>query len=131
MPPPARDHKKKGVSPGLSGHGPGIITDGGKREKGKEMEKYLETVKGEKEGHELVLFALSTCGWCRKARNFLDENKLTYRYVYVDLLEGDAQREVFEEVKRHNPRKTFPTLVVDGEEVIAGFNEDRYREALL
>ena len=95
------------------------------------MEQYLETVQGENEGHDLLLFALSTCGWCRKARNFLEENKLTYRYVYVDLLEGDAQKEVFEEVKRRNPRKTFPTLVVDGEEVIAGFNEDKYREVLL
>ncbi len=95
------------------------------------MDEYLETVKGEKEDHDLLLFALSTCGWCRKARNFLEENKLTYRYVYVDLLEGDAQREVFEEVKKRNPRRTFPTLVVDGEEVIAGFNEDRYREVLL
>ncbi len=51
--------------------------------------------------------------------------------MYVDLLEGDAQKEVFEEVKTRNPRKTFPTLLVDGEEVIAGFNEDKYKESLL
>ena len=95
------------------------------------MEEYLEVVEGENKGHDLLLFALSTCGWCRKARNFLDENKLAYRFVYVDLLEGDAQKEVFEEVKKRNPRKTFPTLIVDGVEVIAGFNEDRYKGALL
>jgi glutaredoxin len=94
-------------------------------------EEYLEIVEGEEGEHELVLFALSTCGWCRKARTFLDENKLKYRYVYVDLLEGDAQKEVFEEVKTHNPRKTFPTLLVDSEDVIAGFNEDKYKESLL
>jgi len=94
-------------------------------------EEYLEIVEGEDGDHEIVLFALSTCGWCRKARNFLNENGLKYRFVYVDLLEGDAQKEVFEEVKTHNPRKTFPTLVVDGEKVIAGFNEDRYKESLL
>ena len=51
--------------------------------------------------------------------------------MYVDLLEGEAQKEVFEEVKTRNPRKTFPTLIVDGEEVIAGFNEDKYKESLL
>ena len=95
------------------------------------MEEYLEIVEGEKGDHDLLLFALSTCGWCRKARNFLDGNNLAYRYVYVDLLEGDTQKEVFEEMKRRNPRKTFPTLVVDGEEVIAGFNEDKYSEVLL
>jgi glutaredoxin-like protein NrdH len=95
------------------------------------IEEYLELVEGEDGKHELVLFALSTCGWCRKARTFLDDNKLKYSYVYVDLLQGDAQKEVFEEVKKRNPRKTFPTLVVDDEEVLAGFNEDRYKEALL
>jgi glutaredoxin-like protein NrdH len=95
------------------------------------IEEYLEIVEGDQNSRELVLFALSTCGWCRKARNFLDENNLKYRYVYVDLLQGDAQKEVFEEVKTRNPRKTFPTLVINGEEVIAGFNEDKYKEALL
>ncbi|OFW57770.1 MAG: hypothetical protein A2W01_04935 [Candidatus Solincola sediminis] len=95
------------------------------------MDEYLETVEGEKDDHDLCLFALSTCAWCRKARNFLDENKLHYRYVYVDLLEGESQKKVFEEVSKYNPRRTFPTLVVDGGEVIAGFNEDKYREALL
>lgn len=95
------------------------------------VEQYLERVEGKNSEHDLVLFALSTCGWCRKARNFLEENGLSYRYVYVDLMEGDAQKEVFEEVKARNPRRTFPTLVVDGKEVIAGFNEEKYREVLL
>ena len=94
-------------------------------------EDYLEVVEGENGEHDLILFALSTCGWCRKARTFLNDNNLKYRYVYVDLLEGDAQKEVFEEVKARNPRKTFPTLVVNSDEVIAGFNEDRYKETLL
>jgi glutaredoxin-like protein NrdH len=95
------------------------------------MDEYLELVEGEKKDHDLLLFALSTCGWCRKARNFLDENKIQYRFVYVDLLEGEPQKIVFEEVTKHNPRKTFPTLVVDGGEVIAGFSEERFRESLL
>lgn len=95
------------------------------------MEEYAEKVEGDKSDHDLLLFALSTCGWCRKARTFLNDNSIAYKYVYVDLLEGDTQKEVFEEVKRLNPRRTFPTLVVDGEDVICGFNEDRYKEALL
>ncbi|MDY6793829.1 MAG: glutaredoxin family protein [Actinomycetota bacterium] len=95
------------------------------------LEQYLEVVEGDKNDRELLLFALSTCGWCRKARNFLNSNNFAYRYVYVDLLEGDSQKEVFEEFKKHNPRKTFPTLIVDEDEIIVGFNEDRYKEALL
>lgn len=94
-------------------------------------EEYLQQVEGESKNRDILLFALSTCGWCRKARNFLDGNNLAYRFVYVDLLEGDARREVFEELKKRNPRRTFPTLVLDGDEVVAGFSEEKYRQVLL
>jgi hypothetical protein len=37
-----------------------------------------------------------------------------------------------EEVSQHNPRKSFPTVVVqnDKTEVVIGFKEDRLREVL-
>lgn len=91
----------------------------------------LETVEGSKKGQDLVLYALSTCGWCKKARDFLAENDVAYRFVYVDLLEGDELDKVFSEVKRLNPKKTFPTLVIDDSDVVAGFNETEYKEKLL
>lgn len=88
-------------------------------------------VEGEKKDHEVTFYGLSTCGWCKKARNFLDENAIEYEFVYVDLLDGDAQKECMEEVVKHNPRKSFPTLVVDGSDVIVGFSEDKFKETLL
>ena len=56
--------------------------------------KCLEQVEGSKKDHDLVLYALSTCGWCKKARSFLGDNDIAYRFVYVDLLEGDERDEV-------------------------------------
>ncbi|MBK5093418.1 MAG: glutaredoxin family protein [Actinobacteria bacterium] len=93
--------------------------------------KSLEQVEGSKQDHDLVLYALSTCGWCKKARTFLGDNDVAYRFVYVDLLEGDELDQVFSEVKRLNPQKTFPTLVIDDEDVIIGFNDSTYTEKLL
>jgi len=78
-----------------------------------------------------VLFALSTCGWCRKARSFLDENSLAYRYVYVDELEGEEQKDCLERVTKYNPRRSFPTLVVDDNETLVGFDESEYKEKVL
>lgn len=91
----------------------------------------LEQVEGEKKERDLVLFALSTCGWCRKARTFLDENGLSYRYVYLDMLEGDEQKEVLDLASRWNPKKTFPTLVIDEEDKLVGFTDEEYRGKLL
>jgi len=91
----------------------------------------LEQVEGKNEEHDLVLYALSTCGWCRKARTFLDENDLAYRYVYLDLLEGDEQKDVLETASKYNPKRTFPTLVIDEDDRIVGFTDEEYRSKLL
>lgn len=91
----------------------------------------LQKVEGSRKDHDLVLFALSTCGWCRKAREFLDRNDVAYRYVYVDLLEGDEQNAILEEAFRWNPNRNFPTLVIDENDVVVGFNESAYKEKVL
>lgn len=79
----------------------------------------------------VTLYALSTCGWCRKTKRFLDGNDITYAVHDVDLLEGDEKEQIREEVARYNPRRSYPTLVVDdGAHVVVGYDEDKLREAL-
>ncbi len=79
---------------------------------------------------KVKLYALSTCGWCRKTKNFLNENNVVYDVVDVDLLSGEDRQEVMAEVQQWNPRRNFPTIVVDDKEVVVGFNEARLREVL-
>ena len=80
---------------------------------------------------KVMLYALSTCGWCKKAKAFLDEHQVVYKYVYVDKLEGEARDRVMAEVRRWNSHLSFPTIVIDeGKTVIVGFQEDRLREVL-
>ena len=75
-------------------------------------------------------FALSTCGWCKKTKRFLDTHNVNYEIDYVDLLSGAKKAGVMAEMERWNPRRTFPTVVVDDKEVVVGFKEDRLREVL-
>lgn len=79
---------------------------------------------------KVKLYALSTCGWCKKTRRFLDDHHVNYEYEYVDLMSGAEKARVMAEVDRWNPRRTFPTVVVDDKEVVVGFQEDRLREVL-
>jgi glutaredoxin len=88
----------------------------------------LTHVDGESRGR-ILLFALSTCVWCRKTRKLLDRSGVAYDYVYVDRLSGDARTEALEEMKRHNPLSSFPTVVIDGT-VISGHDPERLREVL-
>jgi glutaredoxin-like protein NrdH len=79
---------------------------------------------------KVKMFALSTCGWCRKTKRFLNENDVEYEFVDVDLLSGEERQQVMQEMQRWNPRRNFPTIVVDDAEVVVGFNESRLREVL-
>ena len=89
----------------------------------------MQHVEGQDKG-KLVLFALSTCGWCKKTRALIEDLNADYEYVYVDLLNGTEREEVVEMVKKWNPQVSFPTLVVNDSKTIVGFKEDEIKEAI-
>jgi len=86
-------------------------------------------VPGKNAKHKVTLYALSTCGWCRKTKELLDSNGVQYEYIDVDHCQGDERAEVTTKVRELNPRGSFPTVEVDGQ-VVAGYDEDRIRELL-
>jgi glutaredoxin-like protein NrdH len=76
----------------------------------------------------IKLFALSTCIWCKKARTLLDELKVDYYYLYVDLLEREDSENTKTEIRKWNPQCSFPTLVINESSCITGFDEKKIRE---
>ena len=85
-------------------------------------------VAGKNKG-DITLYALSTCVWCRKTKQFLEELGVEYHYVEVDLLQGEEKAKTTEEVKKLNPRCSFPTLSIN-DQCIVGFDEKKIEEAL-
>ena len=47
----------------------------------------------------------------------------------MDLLESEERKAILADVKKFNPRCSFPTIVI-GEKVIVGYKEDEIKEAL-
>ncbi len=89
----------------------------------------IEHVKGENKG-KIILYALSTCSWCKKTKELLDSLGVEYSYVYVDYLEGVDSSNTMDEIKHWNPKCTFPTLVIKDKICIVGYKEDEIKEAL-
>ncbi|MGB2805244.1 MAG: glutaredoxin family protein [Candidatus Zixiibacteriota bacterium] len=89
----------------------------------------LKQVSGE-DRRKVVLFALSTCGWCKKTKRLLNDLGVAYSYVDVDQAEEDEKAEAVEQLKKWNPRSSFPTLVIDDKRCIVGFKEDEIKEAV-
>jgi len=78
---------------------------------------------------KIRMYTLSTCSHCKAAKRFLEDNGIAYDYRDVDLLGPADRAAVLEDVKKLNPRLSFPTIVV-GKTVIVGFKEKEIREAL-
>ena len=78
----------------------------------------------------IMLYALSTCAWCRRIKRFFAENDVEYDFVDVDLLEGEEKEKRRAELKAANPKGSYPTVVIDDDQVVIGFNKERLREAL-
>jgi glutaredoxin-like protein NrdH len=83
----------------------------------------MEHVPGRNKG-KIVLFALSTCGWCGKTKDLLNKLGVEYSFVFVDLLPLDEREETFTEMQKYNPLGSFPTLVIDGRRVIVGYRQE-------
>jgi len=83
----------------------------------------IKHVKGKNKG-DILLYTLSTCGWCKKTKQLLNEKGAAYSYVDVDLLDDEENERVMEEVRKWNPSCSFPTIVVNGEHCIQGYKPD-------
>jgi len=89
----------------------------------------IEHVPGKNAGN-IMLYALSTCIWCRKTKQLLTDLGVEYDYVYVDLLQGEERENTMMIVGKWNSDNSFPTMVINDEKCITGFKEKEIKEAL-
>ena len=89
----------------------------------------LKHVDGKKNNH-IVVYALSTCPWCHKAKHLLGDLGVDYYFEDVDLLGEEDQRNTMAEVSRWNPNRSFPTIVIDNKRAIIGFDEAEIRKLI-
>jgi glutaredoxin-like protein NrdH len=79
---------------------------------------------------KVVLYTLSTCMWCRMAKNLLRDLGVGYEYVDVDQLQGDEKEAAKKEIRRWNPDGSYPTIVLNDADALCGFDETEIREKL-
>lgn len=89
----------------------------------------IKKVSGKNKGH-IMLYALSTCIWCKKTKNFLSNLHLEYEYIDVDLLNKQEQERVEEEINKWNPACSFPTIVINNRDCVLGYDPDEIKEKL-
>ena len=78
---------------------------------------------------DILVYGLSTCVWCKRAKSFFEAQGIAYDYIFVDLLESDERNKVLDEIAKWNPKVSFPTIVIN-DSCVVGFKEDEILECL-
>ena len=86
-------------------------------------------VEGKNKG-KVMLYALSTCIWCKKTKKLLQELGVMYDYEDVDLLEGEEEETIMNEIKKFIESPSFPLIVINKKRVIRGFDEKEIMKEL-
>jgi len=85
-------------------------------------------VPGKNQG-DIMIYALSTCPWCRKTKQLLNDQGVEYSYIDVDQTRGQEREDVLNEVRKYNPALSFPVILINGKAIV-GFKEAEIKEAL-
>jgi glutaredoxin len=91
------------------------------RPKRKEGDKKME--------NSVKIYSLSTCSHCKATKKFLGECGVKYEFTDIDLIEKEERKAILEDLRKFNPRCSFPTIIV-GDKIIIGFKEKEIMEAL-
>ncbi|MHA1719859.1 MAG: glutaredoxin family protein [Promethearchaeota archaeon] len=85
------------------------------------------TKDGKNKFNDVCLYALSTCGHCKRALQYLNDHEIAFKYVFIDLLPFELKNQLKRELReKFNQRIAFPFLVVNNDDCIVGFFEDEY-----
>ena len=87
-------------------------------------------VAGKKNNHKVVVYALSTCVWCKMTKQSLQDNNIEYEYIDVDLCEPEEKEQIRKKITSKGGSLNYPTTIVDDNILITGFRKDKLKEAL-
>jgi len=87
-------------------------------------------VSGKNSKHKVLVYALSTCVWCKMTKQFLKDNNVEYEYVDVDLCEEDDKVKIRQHIQSKGGDLSYPTIIIDDKILITGFRKDKLKETL-
>ena len=87
-------------------------------------------IEGSKKGHKVFLYTLSTCGWCKKTKQYLKDNDIHYEYLDVDKCTREERERAIDDIKKRQAPLGFPVAIIDDEIIISGYKVEKYKEVL-
>jgi glutaredoxin-like protein NrdH len=90
----------------------------------------LTKVPGGNNKHKVLMYAISTCGWCKRAKRILNDMDVEYEYIDIDLCSNEDKEKIREDITRRGGRLLYPTIIINNEILLTNPTEKDVREAL-
>lgn len=87
-------------------------------------------VDGKNKKHHVLMYAISTCAWCKRTKQFLKNNNVEYEYVDIDLCNEEDRDKIRQDIIHRGVNLSYPTIIVDNKKLITGYDEAEIKEAL-
>lgn len=87
-------------------------------------------VPGTKKDHKVLMYAISTCAWCKMTKKHLKDNQVEYEYIDVDLCSDKDRQTIRNDIMKRGGEPNYPIIIIDDKTMINGFRKDKINEAL-
>ncbi|RLI65493.1 MAG: glutaredoxin [Promethearchaeia archaeon] len=86
---------------------------------------------GKVDHQDITVYALSTCGFCRRGLQFLRDRQVKFRYVYVDKIPYEVKNDLKVKLQEKFQRRVaFPFVVINDERALVGFVQREWEEII-
>ncbi len=78
---------------------------------------------------KVVIYALSTCLWCKKTKKYFEDKKVPFEAVDYDKQTEERQEEMMKEMKGSGCTGSFPFTRI-GASCVQGYDPDEFDKLL-
>lgn len=78
---------------------------------------------------KIKLYALSTCIYCQRTKELLNNHNIEYDFTDVDLLDEKERYAILRKIKQLAGGVSFPLLIID-DTIIKGYKHDKIKAVL-
>jgi glutaredoxin len=71
-------------------------------------------IKGPHKTHDVQVFSLTTCQWCKSLKKILNNHGIEYEFIDLDRLEKPKKKKVLNYLKNFSNVINFPMTFIDG-----------------
>lgn len=87
-------------------------------------------VPGKNNKHKVLMYAISTCGWCNRAKKFLNDNNIEYEYIDIDLCNQEDKNKIRQDIQSRGGHLAYPTIIIDNKTLLTGADPNKLKEML-